>query len=87
MSAVDTGSSRVRVDRRMYLTEDRDRAVPDGDPEARFLLCVPGGEMLRADAVRYGVLKSTPEREPEPEQKKAPRAANKARGRAAIKGA
>lgn len=54
-----TDSARpVRMDRRMYLTEDRSRAVPDGDPEARFLLCAEGGELPQADARRYGLLEA-----------------------------
>lgn len=88
--------SRVRIDRRVYLNEDRSRAVPEGDSEARFLLCVAGGEVSRADAERYGLLdqpepESVPEPEPEPDEtglteSKARRApANKARGRAADK--
>lgn len=83
----DTGSAVVRVDRRMYLTEDRERAVPEGDPDARFLLCVPGSDMLRADAIRYGLLESpTPEQEselqaPQGEPKRRTPAANKARTR------
>jgi len=81
-------SERVRVDRRLYLTEDRERAVPDGDPEARFLLCTPGDEMLRSDALRYGLLaEPEPEPEPEVEAKQAAPPANKARGRASTKGA
>lgn len=77
----------------MYLTEDRERAVPEGDPGARFLLCTPGDEMLRADALRYGLL-AAPEPEPvaEPtpapaEAKKAAAPANKARRSASNKGA
>lgn len=61
MARRDTGSGRVVVDRRMYLTADRSRAVPDGDPEAAFLLCVPGAEMTRALAARYGLLEQPAE--------------------------
>lgn len=77
----------VRVERRLYLTEDGRRAVPEGDPEAATLLCAAGGEVPRAVAERYGlVLEPTPvpevqaeeaEAAPEPKQRRAP--ANKAR--------
>lgn len=54
--------SRVRIDRRVYLTADRERAVEEGDPDARFLLCPAGGEVALADAMRFGLLASpTPE--------------------------
>ncbi|MGR6922560.1 hypothetical protein ACU635_50615 [[Actinomadura] parvosata] len=79
----------MKISQRMYLTEDKSRAVPEGDPEARHLLCAAGGEVSRADAERYGLLdepKPEPEPEPEPvEEKVAPAPANKARGRAANK--
>ena len=78
-------SGAVRIGRRMYLTADESRAVPDGDPEAATLLCAAGGEVSRATAVRYGLLdepepeKSEPE--PEPEVKAGAKPANKARAR------
>lgn len=82
-------SGAVRVGQRLYLVEDRSQAVPDGHPDARFLLCPAGGEVSHADAVRYGLLKSEPEAEleseAEPEAKQAPPPANKARGKAADK--
>lgn len=84
-------SERVRVDRRVYLTEDREQAVPEGHPDARFLLCTPGSEMLRADAVRYGLLDAPapdPEpAEPEAEAKQSAPPDNKARRAAPNKGA
>lgn len=77
-------SGNVRMDRRLYLTADGGRAVPDGDPEAAILLCPAGGEVSRATAIRYGLL-AEPEPEPEPkaeaEAKQAQPPANKARGR------
>lgn len=48
--------SRVRIDRRMYLTADRSRAVPEGDPDAAFLLCNAGGEISKQQAERLGLL-------------------------------
>lgn len=38
---------------RIFLTEDRSRAVLAGDPEARFLLVGVGGEVDNATARRY----------------------------------
>jgi hypothetical protein len=71
---------------RLCLTEDN-RLVPDTDPDARWLYCVPGVPIKRADAERYGLL-DEPEPEPQPEPgpvKARPAPANKARSRAADK--
>lgn len=85
--------SRVRIDRRVYLTADRERAVDEGDPDARYLLCTAGGEVDRDLAARYGLL-DKPEPEPaepaeqEPEQvesKQRRPAANKQRAKPADK--
>lgn len=51
----DAGGTKVTVDRRLWLTADRSRAVEDGDPEARFLLCAPGKRVLRAELEAAGV--------------------------------
>lgn len=51
----DAGGNRVIVDRRLWLTADRSRAVEDGDPEAAFLLCAPGKAYLRAELERLGI--------------------------------
>lgn len=79
-------SGAVKSDRRLYLVEDRSRVVGDGDPDARWLFCVAGGEVSRADAERYGLLDppaGEPAPEPEPatelEEKAAPTPANKSR--------
>jgi hypothetical protein len=85
--------SRVRIDRRMYLVEDRSRAVPDGDPEARHLLCPAGGELDRTDAERYGLLEPPApaqqqgfeQEPPQGEPKRRIAAANKARTQASDK--
>lgn len=83
LSAPDDGH--VIATARLCLTED-DRLVEDTDPNARWLFCVPGSPIKRADAERYGLLdEPKPEPEPEPEQKAAATPANKARGRAANK--
>lgn len=82
-------SGAVRIDRRLYLTADRSRAVEEGDPEAATLLCPAGGEVPHATAARYGLLAesqpeptSAPEAEPE---KRAPTTPNKAARRPADK--
>ena len=78
----DADSGHVIATARLCLTED-DRVVPDTDPDARWLYCVPGVPIKRADAERYGLLD---EPEPEPEPAKARSAPpNKARSRAADK--
>lgn len=48
--------SRVKINRRVYLTEDGERAVEPGDPDAAVLLCAEGGEVDLAEAARYGLL-------------------------------
>jgi hypothetical protein len=68
---------------RLCLTED-DRLVPDTDPDARWLFCVPGFPIKRADAERYGLLdepkpEPAPESESEAPAKRARRPADKAR--------
>lgn len=62
----------------------------DTDPDARWLFCVPGAAIPRAEAERYGLLdvEPEPETEPEPEPealKAGTRPANKARPRASDK--
>jgi hypothetical protein len=56
----------VVADQRLYLTRDRTRLVPDGDPEAWTLFCTPGSVVPRAQAARYGLLAAR-ETAPEPE--------------------
>lgn len=41
--------------RRLWLNAGKDKLLPDGDPEAAFLFCSAGQEILRADAERYGL--------------------------------
>lgn len=40
---------------RLFLTADRERVVPDGDPEAAFLLVGEGCELDLETARRYGL--------------------------------
>ncbi len=44
------------ADRKLWLTADRERVVEDGDPEARFLLAVPGRAVPEEQAVRLGLM-------------------------------
>jgi hypothetical protein len=83
VSQPDAGSGHVVATARLCLTEDRSRVVPDTDPDARWLFCVPGSPIPRADAERYGLL-DKPEQEPEP-AKARPAPPNKARARTADK--
>lgn len=46
----------ITVDRRLWLTADRERVVEDGDPEAAFLLAAPGQTVSETQAERYGLV-------------------------------
>lgn len=46
---------RVRMDERLWYTADKERVVPEGDPEAAFLFCTPGKEVPLAEAQRLGL--------------------------------
>ncbi|WP_030777347.1 hypothetical protein [Streptomyces sp. NRRL S-920] len=72
-----TGRDWVTVTEHWCLTEDRSRVVRETDPEARFLHWSPGTVVSREEAERLGAVKREPA--PEPEQKKAAPAVNKAR--------
>lgn len=53
----DPGSGpMVEATARLCLTED-DRLVPEGDPDGRWLYCVPGRMIPRDEAEKYGLLK------------------------------
>ena len=43
------------VDRKLWLTADKDQVVEDGDPGASFLFASPGDEVTDEDAKRYGL--------------------------------
>lgn len=80
-----------RSDRRLYVNSDRTAVVPEGSPEAAFLLVGEGGEVDDAEAKRLGLLDShgrkqplgEPETEPDepvvPEEKAEEPSANKER--------
>lgn len=46
----------VVVNEKLWLTEDKDEVVADGDERAKFLLATPGDEISVEDAERYGLL-------------------------------
>lgn len=46
--------SKVTVDRRLWLTEDGETLVEDGDPQAAFLWAVEGREVPADEAERVG---------------------------------
>jgi hypothetical protein len=73
-------SGAVRMDRRLYLTQDKSRVVEDGDPEAATLLCAAGGEVPHATAVRYGLVKPASE-DSEPDAGREPASETPKRGR------
>lgn len=52
----DSGTVMVEATARLCLTED-DRLVPEDDPEARWLYCIPGRMIPRAEAEKYGLLR------------------------------
>jgi hypothetical protein len=62
------------VDRKLWLTADKERVVEDGDPDAAFLFAGEGDEVSDEDAKRYGLKAKA-----KPADKAAPAPANKAR--------
>lgn len=54
----------VEATARLCLTED-DRLVPEGDPAGRWLYCIPGRMIPRAEAEKYGLLQSADDPAPE----------------------
>lgn len=73
-------TDKVEVDRKLWLTKDRDRVVEDGDPEAAFLYATPGKRVPREEAERLGVVKPQRKQAAKAEDKQAPRSENKGRG-------
>ena len=69
------------ADRRYWLTADRKRVVPDGDPDSAFLYAAPGQRVSLAEATRHGLVKA------ETEEKAMPAPANKIAKPKANKGA
>lgn len=60
--------STVTVDRAWCLTADRDRVVPETDPEARWLHWRAGDVVPLSEARRLGLVRdsSAPKRSPQP---------------------
>lgn len=50
----DGGGEKVTVDRRLYLTADRERVVEEGDPDAAFLYAAAGRRVPREEFERLG---------------------------------
>ena len=71
----------VTAKERLWLTQDRDRLVGDGDPEARFLFCAPGHRIPAAEARKYGLIESEVKEAAPAETKEMPKSENKGRGR------
>lgn len=44
---------------RLWLTADQQRLVPEGHEDAAFLFCTAGQQILRRDALRYGLIDPT----------------------------
>lgn len=51
----ERAAAAMRADRRLWLTAAKDQVVEDGDVRAAFLFAPPGGEILSAEAARYGL--------------------------------
>lgn len=75
----ETGD-KVTIDRRLWLTKDRDRVVEDGDPEAASLYSTPGKRVPREEAEALGVVKPQRKQAAKAEDKKSAPAENKAKG-------
>jgi hypothetical protein len=64
------------IDRKLWLTADKDQVVEDGDPRASFLYATPGDELSDEDVKQYGIkVKAAPKAD----DKQAPAPANKAK--------
>jgi len=81
LGAVEVGET-VAIDRHLYLTEDGERVVEEGDPAGRWLWAAPGNKRPRADAERLGAVVVTPE-PADPEPKSSPAPPNKSRSKPA----
>lgn len=62
----------MKLDRKLWLTADRDKVVEDGSPQAAFLLGSEGTEVPDDEAERLGL-------SAKPAEKQSAPAANKAR--------
>lgn len=46
---------------RLFVTEDHGKVVPEGHPDARYLLVAKGGQLTDEDAKKYGLHGGAPE--------------------------
>lgn len=46
---------------RLFTTAERDELVPEEDPRAAFLFCIPGQRISRQDADRFGLRDEEPQ--------------------------
>jgi len=65
-------NNNVTIDRRLYLTEEKDRVVEEGDLAARYLWAAAGDVVPRVEAERLGAVVPRPA-----DAKQAPPAVNK----------
>ena len=68
---------KVKITERLYLTADKERVVPEGDPEAAFLFATPGKEISAEDAEKYSL--GAKKQAAKPADKQASPAPNKGR--------
>lgn len=54
----------VVIDRHLYLTEDRERVVEEGDADARWLWATPGMRVPQREAERLGAVTADSEADP-----------------------
>lgn len=59
----DQPMSKVTVDRRLWLTADKERLVEDGDKDAAFLWATEGREVLAEEAEAVGYKAKAPVRD------------------------
>lgn len=71
----------VLADRRLWVTSDRARVVEDGDPTAAFLLAAPGNPIAAEECARLGLQIVDGVVHLPPEEKQAPKPADKARAK------
>lgn len=51
----------IEAKQRLWQTADRKRLVPEGDPDAAFLYCIPGRRIPIHEARLYGLVEEWPE--------------------------
>ena len=66
----------VTATQRLWVSRDGESLVPDGDPNAASLFCVPGKRIAKAEAERFGLVKGVVQA---PETKQVEPSENKAK--------